>query len=65
MSLAAGGAPVAVKHRAMNQSTKVRPSLYLYKKQYCLKDEVDVLGDFAENYSFIAQDATKEFNSSN
>jgi hypothetical protein len=35
MRLAAGGAPVAVKHRAVNQSTKVRAShIYIYGLLY-------------------------------
>jgi hypothetical protein len=29
MRLTAGGALVAIKHRAMNQSTKIRTSLYM------------------------------------
>jgi hypothetical protein len=38
MRLAAGGAPVAVKRRGVNQSTKVRTSLYMstYSKSFGL-----------------------------
>jgi hypothetical protein len=38
MSLAAGGAPVAVKHRSVNCSTKVRTSLYKQKHPFITHD---------------------------